>query len=485
MTKRHFDISQPVQIQVTHCGGPLTVRGWDQPAIEIEAEGTSEELETRLEGMNLVVDARRSCSIRCPHDTTMKVERVDGHLSIASLDQAVSVDTCSGPVLLRAIRAATSLNRVDGGLRAYSLEGTLQVERIGGNASLRSIEGTATVKSTGGTLRVQRLGADLLAESVGGDLKVRSVAGSVRAEKVHGSLRAQGVGGELNVEVVSGSARVRDLGGQLSVRQVGGSLRASILGAGMMVEKVGGNLHLEGPVVPGQRYQGEAGGNVTLRLPMSASARLELKAGGRVRADLPLTIEIQDRDHLVGVVGEGGAQVTLTAGGNVRLREWSGPDVEAAEWVEELEGLAEQIERQVDDALRDVDFEAIGQEVEARMAQAQQRLDAVDWERLGREAQRAAEAGITQAQEAIQRILAKMETWRDESAVRHRMEKEPQPQTATEEIDAKPVAAAHSDPSPTTAGEATDEERMAILRMVERGQITPDEGEMLLDALEE
>lgn len=86
----------------------------------------------------------------------------------------------------------------------------------------------------------------------------------------------------------------------------------------------------------------------------------------------------------------------------------------------------------------------------------------MDWERLGREAQRAAEAGIAQAQEAIQRVLRRLEAWRDEYAARK--------QAAAE--------------APSEATIATDEERMAILRMVERGQITPDEGEMLLDALD-
>lgn len=485
MTKKHFEISQPVQLQVTHCGGPLSVRGWDQPAIEVESEGTPEELDAELEDTTLTVKARRSCSIRCPRDTSINVGRVDGHLSISSLDQAVSVDTCRGPVLLRAIRAATSLNRVDGGLRAYSLDGRLRVDQIGGNASLKSIEGRATMESVGGTLRVRRLGADLLVKSVGGGLRAQNVVGSLRAEQVRGSLRAQGVGGELNLEVISGNARVRDLGGPLVLRQVGGSLRASILGAGMVVGRVGGNLYLEGPLVPGQSYQGEAGGNVTLRLPMSASAHLELRAGGRVRADLPLTIETEGRSHLVGVVGDGGAQVVLTAGGNIRVREWSGPDVEAAEWVDELEGLAEQIDRQVDEALHDVDFEAIGQEVETKLAQAQKRLDSVDWERLGREAQQAAEAGIAQAQEAIQRVLTRMETWRDEHTADQRAESEVQSGMATETVDAKPGAEPHPHLGPIAAGEATDEERMAILRMVERGQITPDEGEMLLDALEE
>jgi len=123
----------------------------------------------------------------------------------------------------------------------------------------------------------------------------------------------------------------------------------------------------------------------------------------------------------------------------------------------------------VDEALGEVDLEAVSRKVEARMAWAQRWLESVDWERLGREAQRAAEAGIAQAQEAIQRALSRMEAWRGEYVARKEI----------------PAEGPSVEPAvPTPAGEPSDEERMAILRMVERGQITPDEGEMLLDALE-
>jgi hypothetical protein len=485
MTKKHFDISQPVQLQVIRCGGPLTVRGWDQQAIEIEAEGPAEELEARLEDATLTVEARRTCSVRCPRDTTVKVGRVEGYLSVAHVDQTVGVDTCRGPALLRAIHAGVNFNQVDGGLRAYSIDGSLRVERIGGNASLKSIEGAASVETVGGTLRAQRLAADLVVESVGGDLKARHVAGSVGAERVGGSLRAQGVGGKLDLETVGGNVRVRKLGDLLTVQKVGGNLRASSLNGGMEVGRVGGNLHLEGVLVAEHSYHGEAGGNVTLRLPTSTSARFDLKARGRIRTDLALTVEAQDPNRLVGVLGEGAAQVTLTAGGNVRLREWVGPEVEATEWVEELEGLAEEIERQVEEALREVDFEAISREMESRMAQAQQRLESADWERLGRQAQQAAEAGIAKAQEAIQRALSRMEIWRDEYEARKPSPDEVREKAAAEEPKAEPTTGAGLPASPTPADEPTDEERMAILRMVERGQITPDEGEMLLDTLEE
>jgi len=441
MTTEHFIVKQPAQLHVTRCGGPLTVRGWGRPAIEIEFQGPPEALEARLEEGTLTVEAHQSCIIHCPRDTMVKVDSVEGYLSMSELDRTVSVGTCRGPTLLRAIHADVSLNWVEGNLRAHSIIGSLQVGEVGGYASLKSIEGAVAVGRVGSALRARHLGSDLTVQSVGGDLRVRGVAGSVEGGQVDGSLRAQDIGGQLELEAVSGNARIRDLSG------------------GMEVERIGGDLRLEGALAPGLSYRGEARGDIALRLPTSTSARFDLRAQGQIRTDLPLTIESQDRNHLIGLLGEGGAQVTLAAGGDIRLVKWAGVEGEAAEWAE---GLAEEIEQQVDEALQGMDFEAIGREVEARIAWAQRRLESVDWERLGREAQRAAEAGIAQAQEAIQRVLRRLEAWRDEYAARK--------QAAAE--------------APSEATIATDEERMAILRMVERGQITPDEGEMLLDALD-
>jgi len=484
-TGKHFDVSQPIQLHVTRCKDALAVRGWDRLAVEIEAQGPAEDLEARLEDTTLTVEARQSCTIRCPRNTMVKAERVDGYLSVSDLDQTVAVDTCRGPVLLRAIQGAASLRQVDGGLRAHSISGSLRVDQVRGDASLKSVQGLATLAEVSGTLRARRLGADLAAQGVGGDLRARGIAGSLEAGRVGGSLRAEAVGGQIAVDTVGGNARVRDLGGHLSLSKVGGNLRASILGAGMKVGRVGGNLHLNGPLAPDQSYEGHAGGNVTLRFPASASARLDLQARGRIRTDLPLTVESQDRNRLAGVLREGAAQVACTAGGSIRLSEWVGSEAEATGWVEELEGLAEQIEQQVDEALREVDFEAIGREVESRMARLQGRLESVDWERLGREAQRAAEAGIAQAQEAVQRVLSRMEARRDEYAARRATPSEVEGEAAAGEPKAAPAPEARPHAPAAPAGEPTDEERMAILRMVERGQITPDEGEMLLDALEE
>jgi len=473
MTTKHFDISQTVQLHITRCQGPLTIHGWDRSFVELETP--SEELEATLENTTLTVMASQSCVIHCPHKTTVKIGLAEGYLSISNVDGTVTVGACHGPTLLRAIRSTVSLNQIDGGLRAYSIGGSLQAGRIGGDASLKSIEGAITVENVGSSLRVRHLGADLAVRSVGADLKTQNVTGSLEVKHVGGSLQARSVGGKLHAEAVGGNAQVQDMRGSLALGHVGGNLRASMLGGGMEIGSVGGDLYLNGPLAPEKNYQGNAGGNATLRLPLSTSASLELEAQGRIHVELPLAIQSQDEHHLVGTLGEGAAHVILIAGGNIRLIEWAGVETEATEWIDGLEKLAEEIERQVDEALRGMDFETISQEIESKTTWAEQKLESVDWERLGLEARRAAEAGIAQAREAIQKALARMEAWRGEHVSCG------QPIPKRPKRDASP---SQIQPSATPPAEPTDEERMAILRMIERGQITPEEGEMLLDALE-
>ncbi|MEA3345246.1 MAG: hypothetical protein U9Q78_03230 [Chloroflexota bacterium] len=58
MIRKHFDVSpildrQPMQLHVARCEGPLTVRGWEQAAVEIEAQGPPEDLEAVLEDTTL------------------------------------------------------------------------------------------------------------------------------------------------------------------------------------------------------------------------------------------------------------------------------------------------------------------------------------------------------------------------------------------------------------------------------------------------
>jgi hypothetical protein len=87
-------------------------------------------------------------------------------------------------------------------------------------------------------------------------------------------------------------------------------------------------------------------------------------------------------------------------------------------------------------------------------------------------------------QERLQRRLER-EALRRERAELRRQRAEMRQDAVGVTADEWAADEAEEDHELVEPGPDLDEERLTILRMVERGQITPEEGEMLLDALQE
>ena len=160
----------------------------------------------------------------------------------------------------------------------------------------------------------------------------------------------------------------------------------------------------------------------------------------------------------------------------------------------------EEIARQIEESLQGIDLEAIGRQVSEEMESAlnrlQVKLESVDWERMGVQTQRAVERAMEQMQRNMDRMVEKAA--RHQEKVERKMERE---QRRLERLERRRQKAAGRepgvqvdlvDPAAETAytddgamepGPDLDEERLSILRMVEQGQISPEEAEMLLDAL--
>jgi hypothetical protein len=196
----------------------------------------------------------------------------------------------------------------------------------------------------------------------------------------------------------------------------------------------------------------------------------------------------QVEGKLTGTLGDGGAEVVVEANGNVLLR--GGRETAGT-------GLGEEISRQVEESLRAVALEAIGQQVSEEMQSAMSRLrvklESVDWERMGLRTQRAIDRAMDRMQRDLERMAEKGA--RQQERLERRAEKQARRQ---ERLERRLKGADQSQvqyevevdweewPVEDSASEGPDieEERLSILRMVEQGQITPVEAEMLLDALE-
>ena len=160
--------------------------------------------------------------------------------------------------------------------------------------------------------------------------------------------------------------------------------------------------------------------------------------------------------------------------------------------------LGEEISRQIEASLQSIDLEAIGrhvsEEMDAALSRLQVKLESVDWERIGVQSQQAVERAMGQMRLNMDRMVEKAA--RHQERLERRLEREqrrverkhwraagPERSAPVDATD-RPATEDDEEDGSVQPGPDLDEERLSILRMVEQGQIAPEEAEMLLDALQ-
>lgn len=340
-------------------------------------------------------------------------------------------------------------------IRAERDKEAIEVREIAGGLEIRSSisfglrvprRSTIVVTKVEGDLSAQGLENRLEVKSVQ-DLALREVKEAV-VEECHGDIAASGVAGNLTMGGCSGDVAVEGVGGRLSLGEAGGDLSALDLGGGAVVAGVSGDVSLSTSLALGKEYRFRAHGEMAVSIVGEASARVIVEAPeGDIVHNLEMEVEERSPHRLVAKLGEGEALLSLfSAEGDIVIqgpgRGWA---VRRAEW--EAERASRKAEREVKRA---------GRKAERAHRRAGEGVARLDVDRLTRQAEKAAQLGIAQAMEALEKALGRLRRFERVGVA--------------EEEDAPP--------------KGTDEERLAVLKMVEKGQITPEEGEMLLDALE-
>ena len=395
-----------------------------------------------------------------------------GNLAVKGIS-SLDAEQVRGKLKLHDVGEA-SLSEVYGGLEAKGAKSVSVAGTVFGSAGLKNVE----------RADLQNVRGSLVAKSVGG----------LQGSRIGGNVSAKDVEGSLNIDQVGGNATLKNIGAEVSLGQVAGNLTGKNLVGGAKVPKIGGNLLLGGEIGQGRSYQFSPRGNAVLRLPEEASAHLTMTARGKFVISTPLTGEVREGRTLSGSVGDGGAEIVVEAGGNVVL---GGKDGAGAEMGAELAG---EVVRQIEEGLAAIDFDAIGRTVGAEMEEAMSRLqvklESVDWDRVGVRTQQAVDRAMERMQRDMDRMVVKAE--RQQERLEHKLERQKrraerkaqklhrqEARLAGVEIvvEGDPADAAYEEYEPEP-GPDLDEERLSILRMLEQGQIAPEEAEMLLDALQ-
>ncbi len=465
MIEKRIQLAEGAPLTLIEVAGDLLIETWDEADVLVQMQGEREKDLVVQDGeAGPTISARAACSVRVPASARVTVRDARESLKLAGLSD-LSADQVRGSVKASDVEQAT-FAEVYGNLKADGFTSLRVTQTVYGNASLSDGEN-----------------ADL--QNVHGNLSVKALD-TVQALRVGGNFYLSQVDGPVTVESVGGNSVLKGVGGVLNLAKVGGNLATSGLVAGAKVAKVGGNMVLNGEIGAGCTYHFKAGGNAVLRLPEGTGAHLTLSAKGKVRSALPLSGEEQQGTTVTGTLGEGGAEIVVEAGGNVLVggtAQSLGAD------------LGAEISRQVEEALQSIDLAAVGEQISAEMdramVQLRDKLETVDWDRIGRRTQRSMERAMQRLQRDIDRL--------SEKAARRQEKLERMAQRAAREQEkweragqrmageGQGRAAGIYFAGSTGSDEPTadlDQERLAILKMLEEGKISAQEAETLLDALE-
>lgn len=357
-------------------------------------------------------------------------------------------------------------------IKAYGADEDLEIQREGEHLTVTSHVRckvgcprgtTVTLRAAHGDTRIRRVEGPIAAKAIHGDTVLKEV-GPTTIDNAMGDVRARSVRGELRLDQVVGDLSVRGVEGLLSCDNVGGDLNAVALGGGLKVS-VGGDASLKTDFVPGSNYALTTGDSAAIKFPVDTDASIQVTAGGHIRHKVDWAELTEDTGTLSGRVGEPKAAVTITAGSDVMLQSKSesttfstGFDLEDEGLELELESVAEEIERNIQAHM-------------ARLnAHLEAKLSSIDHEAIRHKAERAAQGARRKAEHAAERARMKAErAQRRWERVGARRPARPTP--------SKP-------PSQRAVEPVTEEERMAILRMVQEGKISADEAARLLEAME-
>jgi hypothetical protein len=343
---------------------------------------------------------------------------------------SLQVTRGKGDVVIRSISGDVSLGDVSGDLVLNNLK----------SAKVDHVAGDFAVSNFSGPISVQRVDGDVVVRNVDGDLSLELVKGDVLAQFVNGTVSFAEVYGDINVRGVNGNVEINSGRRDLNLRSIGGQC---------LVQNIAGDIRLLGGLGPFE-HSLNARGDFVLIWPTDSPILLEAEASTIVNR-LPLVDVVEENGNLSGRLGDGKTRVTIHAGGNLVLKEaqmiskkWNldGEEFFDIDFFSELSNFGANLGAKISSMVND----EVTQDTARRMA-----------EDFAKKAEAAAAMAAEMAGMTADRVF--------DRTSRTRQKKERSKETATDK------------------SKSSTEAQLKILKMVEEGVISPDEANMLLDAL--
>ena len=304
--------------------------------------------------------------------------------------------------------------------------------------SMRVPKGASVIiDNVGGDASIRGVTGEIELKSIGGDLSMRDVH-NVAIGAVHADFSLRGAKGNLYIRKADSDVSIRDVDGSVSLDSVSDDLALRDV-RGSITANVGEDVVMYINPKPGNTYNVNAGDDILLVMPPKTNATLTLNAD-EIDVEWDGVKNEEDVTSRVVTLGDGSTQIALSAGGDIRVSNRSDAGDSAEDFGNfagmgmDWSGFGDRISRRVEQAT-----ERANRKIEAANRRIEQKVR--DAERRGRG-----------------KAVLEIGRW-------------------NWNLSSKGVPVPPKQP-------VSDEERLAILKMLQEKKITSEEAEKLLSALE-
>ncbi len=426
MSKVRFETGKAPQIIVSAVHRDLVVKGWSEPIVTLEGDENQIQAEESEKG--LTITATRDLVVMVPQNAVVSILQVNRDAAIKNVAGDLIIGQVNRDLVVRQA-GNVEIGDVNHDLVVRSASGLVQIAQVNGDLSLRDVQ-------------------DVTLGTANGDVSGRDIKGQFQVKEIMGDFSLRDLSGDANLGVVHRDVSLKGIDGRVTLAQ------------GM------GDVRLQGPVGDG-KHQLHCQRDLVLRWPTNLPLTLTATAP-QIRNRLSLEDVVEEADMLSGRIGEGGPVLNLSAEGRIILKPAEMVDEKMFKFAFDdgefdfdvdvnVEGIGEKISHEVNKRMADV---------RNRMAQMSVEME----ERMGTEftgrfeaqAQRMAEKAERMAEKALQQAEKALKQTRQKAAA---------------------ASTPASSPTPTKTA-VSPEEKLKILKMLEKGVITVEEANSLLAAIE-
>jgi len=478
------------RVLITDVHGNLSIAGWEQQTMQVVSSGNSAVMQPEGDVL-LINDCEDSLELQVPFETIIIASKIDGDVHIEQVRQ-IELRTVNGDIDVRDINGTLLLTKVKGDVTLNEIGAEVTLADLYGELAVRSapvvrirgdMKGDVTL-FTIGRIEVEHISSDMMLTEVtevvvgnvasdlqvvgGTNVQVGNVGSDCELRNVQGDIRLGNVGSDIKLTGVGGTLHLGNIGSDATIKGFHGSIQGGMIGA---------DLYLQADFPAGTTTRLQVGKDAHVLLPDHPNVTIQASAGGSVRGDsVAASSPYGSTVNLI--YGDGSAKLELQVGCNLTLRckesprssssssggkwetvDWTDFGKEMSQWGrdfgQEMAQWGNELGRDINTAVHDA-ITTFGKDF------TRHTKDHVSHAQRFAEAQTRRAERLAKAQTRRAERLAEMQRRRAEEQARRTGQRATRANTRQNNF---------------------EQEREAVLRMIAEGRITPEEGDLLLDAL--